>query len=58
MSQNDVAMVEWPSEARLGRTRDRDCWYPEQSCEMHCAGIVRQQQMALAQLLVANVPQS
>jgi hypothetical protein len=51
MSQNNVAIAERPSEARLGRTKDCDRWDAKQCGKMHCTGVVRQQQTALAQLI-------
>src|SRR5256885_3382328 len=38
------------SQTRLGRTEDRDDWDAEECGEMHCAGIVREQQRAFAEL--------
>ena len=60
MSQNNVAIAKRPSEARLGRTKDCDGWDAKQCGEMHCTGVVRQQQTALAQLidqLLKRVPE-
>src|SRR6266566_7849680 len=43
MSKDNVAVAERPGQARLSGTKNSDYGHAEQSGQMHCAGIVREQ---------------
>ena len=51
MPQDNVTIAEWPSQTRLSGTENGDYWYAEQRGEVHCAGIIGKEYMAVPQLV-------